>query len=319
MPGPSKPPVPKAAQPIHGQHFDPWNASSTGHQRAENRLGASKGWRDSRNRKLTSQFAGGPGGGKRVSDTVGAGSQDWDPQAKALVTLEARRRAQNSVLGMLVKPGTMRSSSSASVSPPPMPAPAPASTSASSSRLDEHQLGVDGNSLSRHQGVMTSDKRLMAQRKTEGDEREKSRRHRGIFDGVVVYVNGSTYPLISDHQLKHVLAEHGASMSTHLGRRKVTHVILGRPAARGYGSGGGLAGGKLQKEISKIGGSAVKYVSVQWVLESINAGKRLPEARFVDLKIAPKGQKSAYALCSGGEGKRDADIDESQPPPSGQA
>ncbi|KAI2640269.1 BRCA1 C terminus domain-containing protein [Xylaria nigripes] len=298
MPAPSKPAVPKAAQPVHGQSFDPWNSSSTGHQRAENRLSASTGWRDSRNRKLMSQFTGGPGGGKRVSDTVGAGAQT---ETKAPT-------ARKSVLDMLVRPGTMQPAS-----PPPPAAPTPASISASAFPTPrESQLGVSGV-------AMTAEERLMAQRRGEDEERERSRRCRGIFDGVVVYVNGSTYPLISDHKLRHVLAENGASMSSHLGRRKVTHVILGRPAAGGYGSGGGLAGGKLQREILKVGGAAVKYVSVQWVLESIKAGKRLPEARFVDLKIAPKAQQSVYGLYSRHEEKGPPDIDESQPPPGGQA
>ncbi len=32
------------------------------------------------------------------------------------------------------------------------------------------------------------------------------------------------------------------------------------------------------------------------VLESIKAGKRLPEARFSNMSIAPKGQKSVYGI-----------------------
>ncbi|KAI0420641.1 BRCA1 C terminus domain-containing protein [Xylaria grammica] len=295
---PAKPPVPKAAEPVHGQSFDPWNSSSTGHQRAENRLGASTGWRDSRNRKLMSQFTGGPGGGKRVSDAVGEGSQDWDPRAKALVTPEMRSRAQSSVLDMLANPGTMKLPSS--------------SGSTFHPREPQKKVGLRGSDPRE----MTAEERLMAQRKAE-DQAKPPRR---IFDGVVVYLNGSTHPLISDHKLKHVLAEHGGSLSSHLGRRKVTHVILGRPAAGGYGSGsgGGLAGGKLQREIAKIGGPAVKFVGVQWVLESIKAGKRLPEARFADLKIAAKGQQSVYGLCSRQQSMMPEGVDEEEPPPSGQ-
>jgi hypothetical protein len=153
----------------------------------------------------------------------------------------------------------------------------------------------------------------------EDAAREQAKQACGIFDGVVIYLNGSTHPLISDHRLKHVLGEHGGRMSSHLGRRKVTHVILGRPAGAGYGSGGGLAGGKLQREIAKTGGAAVKYVGVEWVLESIKAGKRLPEARFAHLKMASKGQQSVYGLYSTHREKTPAGVDESQPPPSGQA
>lgn len=65
-------------------------------------------------------------------------------------------------------------------------------------------------------------------------------------------------PLISDHKLKYVLNAHGASQSIALGRRTVTHVILGTTC------GGGLAASKIQKEIAKTRGNAVKYVTVEW-------------------------------------------------------
>lgn len=107
----------------------------------------------------------------------------------------------------------------------------------------------------------------MAKRKEEDDHKElqKSNRQKGIFDGLVIYVNGSTHPLISDHKLKHVLAENGGRLSCHLGRRRVTHVILGKPSSGVHsGSGGGLAGGKMEKEIRKVGGKGLKYVGVEW-------------------------------------------------------
>ena len=85
-----------------------------------------------------------------------------------------------------------------------------------------------------------------------------------IFTGLCFYLNGSTAPLVSDHKLKHMLSENGGHMSMHLGRRRVTHVILGRPAGSRAGAGGGLAGGKLDREIRRIGGVGVKYVGVEW-------------------------------------------------------
>lgn len=99
---------------------------------------------------------------------------------------------------------------------------------------------------------------------------------RGIFDGLVVYVNGSTLPSISDHKLKHLLAENGAKISIHLGRRQVTHVIVGQPCGKENaavlgidrtsrpGAGGGLAASKIQKEIKRVGGCGIKYVGVEW-------------------------------------------------------
>lgn len=107
----------------------------------------------------------------------------------------------------------------------------------------------------------------MAQRKKDDEmkEQEKLNRRRRIFDGLMVYINGSTYPMISDHKLKHVLVENGAKLLIHLGRRQVTHVILGRPSgAQGLGAGGGLSGSKIEKEIRRIGGCGVKYVGVEW-------------------------------------------------------
>lgn len=237
---------------------------------------------------MASQFKAGMDGGERVSDAVGAGSKDWDPQMKALVTPELRSRAKCSVMDMLAKPGTMKTSTiSSGVSAP-------------------------GD----HSGL-TAEEKLVVQRKAEDDIREAEKaRTKQILEGVVVYVNGSTHPLISDHKLKHILAEHGVKTSIHLGRRQVTHVILGRPAGGVGGAGGGLAGGKLQKEIQKVRGCGVKFVGVEWILESIKAGKRLPETRFSNLKVASKGQQSVYGLYPKAKGTPKQD--KSHPPPNGQ-
>lgn len=88
----------------------------------------------------------------------------------------------------------------------------------------------------------------------------------GIFKGTTIYVNGSTFPLISDHKLKHLLASNGAKIAITLARQTVTHVILGQPNRNGSGAGGGLAAGKLQKEIQRSGGAgtSVKFVGVEW-------------------------------------------------------
>ncbi|KAM0420837.1 hypothetical protein ACHAPT_011367 [Fusarium lateritium] len=213
-------PVVKAAEPLHGASFDPWNSTSTGHQRPESNPGT--GWRESRNRKLNSQFRGGSEGGERLSDTWGAGAEDYDEKRGAIVPKAVRERAQRSVRDMLVQPGKMRKS----------------------------LVGED-----------TGEEALMEKRRRE-DEVEKEERR--IFDGVVVYVNGSTFPLISDHKLKKLLTEHGGQMSLHLGRRRVTHVILGRPDGGLAGAAGGLAGSKLEKEIRKVGGCGVKFVGAEW-------------------------------------------------------
>lgn len=251
----------KAAEPRFGAVFDAWNSSSSGHQRAENRLGASTGWRDSHNAKLHSQFR---GDAKRVSDAVGAGARDWDPRLKAVVPRELRARARSSVVDMLAKPGIMQRSLSSS------------SSSSSSASAFSPTIGVAAGATNRGGHALTAATRTeegerTAEKGRKIDDESKnvsSEREEGpgrLFAGVVIYVNGSTHPQISDHKLKHVLSEHGGRLSTHLGRRQVTHVILGRPA----GGGGGLSSSKIQKEIQKVRGAAVKFVGVEWYVSSI--------------------------------------------------
>jgi len=59
--------------------FDCFNPSSTGHQRAKNRLSGSTSWRDSRTCKLADQFQDSSGRGARqhLSDLTGAGCKDY--------------------------------------------------------------------------------------------------------------------------------------------------------------------------------------------------------------------------------------------------
>jgi hypothetical protein len=235
---PPKSSIPTAAQPTSGAHFDAWNSSSTGHQRVENKLGGSTGWRQSRSMKLSHQFKSGGTGGKRISDQVGAGSEDWGEKAKALIPKAVRERAKTTVGDMLVGKG-------------------PISTS-----KDSRPIALTNGSKEN----LTAEVRRMAERSREDELKEEENRNRqkGVFDGLVIYINGSTYPLIGDHKLKHLLAENGAKLSLHLGRRQVTHVILGKPSGpEGTGAGGGLAGTKIEKEIRRIRGG-VKYVGVEW-------------------------------------------------------
>jgi hypothetical protein len=92
-----------------------------------------------------------------------------------------------------------------------------------------------------------------------------------LFANLTVYINGSTYPFISDHELKRLLVDHGATVSLALAARYVTHVVIGRPAAGSStsGAGGGLAAGKIHREVQRVRGRPVKYVSVQWLVRSI--------------------------------------------------
>ncbi|CUS07299.1 unnamed protein product [Tuber aestivum] len=129
--------------------------------------------------------------------------------------------------------------------------------------------------------------------KPEVEEKEKEKgdgvgvgveRKKKIFAGCTIYVNGSTAPLISDVELKRVLVANGAAVTTVMSRKRVSHVVLARPVDGlgncGGGIGGGLAAGKLQKEVSMKKGNGIRYVRVEWVLESLVAEKRLSESKY---------------------------------------
>jgi hypothetical protein len=212
--------------------------------------------------KMNHQLKAGNSGGKRLHDTVGAGSLEFDEKLGVVVPKEVRTSMGNSVVDMLRRQASGepaakssgisgRDSISRSVSPD--------KTRLQSGNATE--LDVDGTAAP----AATADG---SRKVVDGDSMPSStnepEKNKGIFDNLVIYVNGSTHPIISDHKLKHLLAENGARMALHLGRRQVTHVILGRPAAGSVGAGGGLAGGKLEKEIRRVGGVGVKYVGVEW-------------------------------------------------------
>lgn len=249
MPALPKPPLLKAAEPKHSRNFDPWNSVALGHQRAETK--GPQGWRENRTWKLQNQLAAGNSGGDRLTDGVGAGSEDYDEEHRVLMPKELKERATNSVMDMLRKPGTMSRGSSR-----------PGSRSPEKEGGGSFQKPIGETRRMTDEMAMTSRKQ-----EDEGQEAVKAgepQEASKIFSGLVVYINGSTHPLISDHKLKHVLVENGARMSIHLGRRQVTHVILGKPSGPNGGAGGGLAGGKLEKEIRRTGGCGVKYVGVEW-------------------------------------------------------
>ncbi|KAF2993135.1 hypothetical protein E8E13_000726 [Curvularia kusanoi] len=245
--------------PIRRTFFDPWNSSSTGHQRAENRLSGSTAWRASRSSKLGEQYrAGLTGGGKRLADTVGAGSPDfgkegrkengdWERGAKGL-----RTGGQTSLIDVW------------------------RATKAGKKAVVDKQSAQDAPAV---------------------EDAHSTAPENPIFKGLCFFVNGSTAPHVSDHKLKHLLSAHGGRHSIALGRRTVTHVVLGTASAKG-GCGGGLAATKMQKEVARTGGKTIRYVTVEWVLESIKAGRRLPESRFAPLKLAHKSQAIAFGILN---------------------
>lgn len=278
--------------------FDPYNSSSTGHQRAENRLSGSTSWRASRSHKLTQQLRDGTGGGgdKHVADLVGAGSEhfgrdgrkengDWERGAPGLREhgwqdirgmMRGQRKRVDDDEGPVVKKSKPKSERSASVS-----------TSGSTSGVETRET--------------TQEPPWSPRPSKQPDSKEDSNSNSSapnspsqIFRSLNIYLNGSTAPLVSDHRLKHLVAQHGGTTSIALGRRSVTHVIVG------HDGGTGLASGKIHKEVALVRGAGIKYVTAQWVLDSIERGVRQPEARYVPKslggRIGGSGQASVRDL-----------------------
>lgn len=120
-----------------------------------------------------------------------------------------------------------------------------------------------------------------------------------IFKGCRIYISGTTYPIISDRELKCQLANHGAKIFLTIRRSSTTHVIVATPSNSDTltGTGGGLAAGKLQKEIQSKA-NHIKYVSVQWAMDCIKQQKKLAESRYSILSLRSSKQQSMMSLMS---------------------
>jgi hypothetical protein len=305
MSNPHQLPPPVSAKP-NRRFFDSWNSSSTGHQRADNSPAGSTSWRESRSLKLSNQFGGGASGGAQLADTVGAGSEDFGKDdrlengswAKGAPGL--RGRGQISVVeAFRVKKLGVEDTATEKAKTKVMVdgareqeldifgIPSAQPVREASSQDQEQVSSYEEHLLCENSSPDKQAKEIYQDQDTENTTISKPPQ---VFTGTCIYINGSTYPTISDHKLKHLLVTHGARLSIHLGRRSVTHVILGRPNASAVpGAGGGLSASKMQREITKIRGKSVKFVTVEWIIESVANGKRAPEQRFEAVRLALKG------------------------------
>jgi hypothetical protein len=217
--------------------------------------------------KLSNQLKSRATGGKRISDLVGSGSENWDQKAKALIPRDEGARARVSVADMLISKGPRMLCVILTASLKP-------DFWCSYYVSEQYLWRTDeaGSGKKREEDKYVFLYLLCIVKANHFGAEEPPISKRGIFDSLTIYVNGSTSPLISDHKLKYLLAEHGAKISIHLGRRQVTHVILGNPCGRagGTGAGGGLAATKIQKEIKRTGGCGIRYVSVEWYIIALH-------------------------------------------------
>ncbi|PGH14784.1 hypothetical protein AJ79_02800 [Helicocarpus griseus UAMH5409] len=309
--------------------FDPWNSSSTGHQRAENFCTNTPEWQQVRSQKLGTQFDDNSGRGGR------GGEWDWVSTERYE---EVRRKEEKigdirSFMGGVKKKGRLEEGKNENIAAvdggikkgngafvlDDLGDEGGESDPSRKSGRTSHSPFLAGNSGERDASIETHAQATLADPSSVSSMKDivpsstsqptqpspslilqqtpPVSRNNGIFANLTIYVNGST-SLISDHKLKHLLVSNGANISLTLARRSITHVILGRPNKnqKGKGSGGGLAATKLQQEIQRVGGKGVKFVGVEWVLESVKAGCRLPEARFATLHMAPDKQRSVMSM-----------------------
>jgi hypothetical protein len=277
---PHHPPVPKAPAPTK-IFFDPFNSSSTGHQSAKNRLSGSTSWAQSRSFKLSHQYrdSSGRGGSKHLSDLVGAGSEnfgkdgrkengDWEKGAPGL-----RERGWQDIRSLM---GPMKKRKSSDAEDDDQP---------SKRTMGETLIPISEEECTQAEKAgRNGNPQEFATIIPSSPDTPKPQ----IFRSLNIYLNGSTAPLISDHKLKHLFAQHGGNTSIAFGRRTVTHIIVGDSC------GGGLASGKIEKEVSTVRGKGIKFVTVQWVLDSVDKGIRQSESRYVpknlDKRIGGAGQ-----------------------------
>ncbi|KAJ5668869.1 hypothetical protein N7462_009939 [Penicillium macrosclerotiorum] len=320
-PPPPAPPRPPLKQtPQNHQIFDPWNSASTGHQRAENPYSNTTAWRDTRAHKLARQLRGGDcnedsedgvrtaqafdGTCGLVSPTrdegrvVKGGEWRW-------VSEEEAKRARLGVRDIRCFMGVGKRRAGGDLE-----GQTGKKAKSTGDRLERASAFKSGIAASLTSAVSSSassssepDAKAMApntvQEKSKPDSQSAAASVSTLFAGTTIYVNGSTLPQISDHKLKQLLVSHGAKVSIAMARRSVSHVVIGQPSGIGQGAGGGLAARKLQQEIERGGWKGVKVVGVDWVLESIKAGKRLAESRFAAMHVAPKGQRSVAGMFGG--------------------
>ncbi|KIW05488.1 uncharacterized protein PV09_03372 [Verruconis gallopava] len=327
--------------------FDPWNSVSAGHQRAENALAASPGWRSSRELKLAAQYQGGRGGGKRVYDTIGRGSEDFGEEggkvngAKRLrlknqptikeyfsatgsrSTLDGGKRDEfpaeharsDDDLEKAIE-ASLRGQRAGSDERDEAGSPNDVRRDAASNDLEKAIIEslLDPNALlpapseddmdaippsnqDCRYGSGDNKEHLTKPREPDGEDTMPGA-SRQVFKNLVFFINGSTAPLVSDHRLKFLISAHGGRISLAHMRRTVTHVIVGIPMGHpthGKGAGGALASVKIQREMARSRGKCVHFVNAQWVLDCVQAGKRLNEAGYECVRLGGSGQGTVYA------------------------
>ncbi|KAI9891926.1 MAG: hypothetical protein M1814_002311 [Vezdaea aestivalis] len=257
----------RAAQPTR-IIFDSWNISTTGHQTFRNGLSGSSAWRKFRIGKNNDQFRGiGESGAKRKleEDSTGDSANGETEQSPSKYdnvgrygTHDHKRikfNNSNDAIESHVQANMGKEHSKRLQAAYPSRSSSPERWKSASTLLIDRPLKSKQRILPAVQKVRTTAPSALAP--------QKQKRH--LFEGLVFYINGSTAPLVGDHRLKQIIADHGGNMALGLARKSVTHVVLGQPnkAVGPSGAGGGLAAGKIENEVT-VKHSRVKFVKVEW-------------------------------------------------------
>ncbi|KAJ3363667.1 hypothetical protein GGF32_003703 [Allomyces javanicus] len=110
-----------------------------------------------------------------------------------------------------------------------------------------------------------------------------------IFAGLVFSINGYTGPDVGDLKLRRLIVEHGGHLRFHFAVSRTTHVIATS-----------LAGSKSHQALTTRRTSsrsavnrACVFVTPTWILDSIAAGRRLPEADYLVVRDQTLGRAMA--------------------------
>lgn len=254
--------------PTNHLYFDPWSTSSTGHQVGDS--AQSKAYRTLRQEKLARQFGEGRGDctwseGKSGVLERGAWVEEVGGDCKKGGGARGMGRdsRQRDIRGMfgVSKLGTATTATTQGQQQGKKDA---------QEKKEELEDTSDNNSIiittTKDTSIVSPEPEPQPQSTIHLPPKDE---YPQIFTTLTIYINAPSHPLLSDHKLKHILTLHGATVSLSLSRR-VTHVIVGRPNTRlgsgggASGAGGGLAGGKLQREIARAGWKGWKVVFVEW-------------------------------------------------------
>ena len=283
------PPIRKHHQVTFNNHrvFDPWNSSSTGHQRGETSAGTA--WRRTREEKLALQFSSSSSGDRERGDGRGCGYGDDDDDGEWVWMNDHPSLGNGNGHGHGNGNESVKESSQKDIRD--MFSVGKGSSSSSSSSFfsgGDNKVSCLSSSSS---DITTTTKQNQDQPKISPQIQETTKKDQDqdqyqnqkqtppkIFANLTIHLNAASSPLISDHALRHLLVAHGASLSLGVSRR-VTHIIVGRPNTSSSsssttgrdeskrsisGAGGGLSASKLQKEIAKAGCRGFRIVGVEW-------------------------------------------------------